>query len=62
MILSVSEVQPEDVRHLFCSDPQLKNEVARGHRAPRPSVDSTVTQRGGELDKPLTIPQPRPAA
>ncbi len=37
MYLSVSEIAPGEMRHLFCSDPQLRREVAaihRGHRLP----------------------------
>ena len=38
MYLTVSDIAPGEVRHLlFCSDPQLRREVAaihRGHRLP----------------------------
>lgn len=35
MILRVSQLQPQDIDQLFCSDPRVKREVAREKRRRR---------------------------
>jgi len=62
MILRTNEIQLEDVRHLHCSDPLLKKEVARTGRSwhrPISSVPTVPTLRSAGQVPTQT---PRPAA
>lgn len=62
MILNITEVQPEDMRHLFCTDPRLRDEIARLRGSARGSVKPAAAGSSAERRKPVTIPRPRPAA
>jgi hypothetical protein len=59
MILRTDEIQPGDMRHLHCSDPRLKKEVARAQRIGFRPIKPTTPLLSPEAS---TLPRPRPAA
>ena len=61
MILTVTDIQPGDLRHLYCSDPRLKNEIVRLKRARRPVAPTLMRVDVEPADKPSST-QPKPAA
>jgi hypothetical protein len=62
MILTVHEIQPSDVRHLFCSDKRLEEEVARLRRPVHRPVESASPTHGGGRANEMTAQPPRSAA
>ena len=62
MILDVTEIQPGDLRHLFCSDPQLKNEIARLKRSGRRPVAPIAVRFDAEPADKVSNRQPKSAA
>ena len=62
MILTVTDIQPGDLRHLYCTDPRLKNEIVRLKRSRRRPVAPTVMRVDAEPDDKLSSTQPKPAA
>ena len=62
MIITVREIAREDLRHLYCADPRLRQEVARagcpGHR----SVSSAVSRICTEPVNQESVSIPRSAA
>ncbi len=59
MIININEIQPGDMRHLHCSDPRLKKEVAKAQRTGFRPIKSTTPQPSPVA---ATFPPPRPAA
>ena len=48
MYLTVSDIAPGEVRHLFCSDPRLRREVAATHHRHRLPNGNGSTRLGAE--------------
>ncbi|MFH0979907.1 MAG: hypothetical protein V2A79_00010 [Planctomycetota bacterium] len=63
MILTLTQLQPEDVRYLFCSDARLKRELARSrHQRRHPFKAVMPTCRYVGPEETVLVPRPRPAA
>jgi len=62
MILTVTDVQPGDLRHLHCSDPRLTAELARVRRRGHPPIKPAVRESPSLLaSRPPTVTT-KPAA
>lgn len=62
MLLTIRDLGPGDIRHLYCSDPRLKQELARIRRSHAPQPRPRPTWLYVRPDAPVTIERPKPAA
>lgn len=62
MLLTIRDLNPGDVRYLYCSDPRLKKELARIRcRGPAP-VKHVETERPRPMSEPDPSSTSQPAA
>ena len=62
MILTVTDIQPGDVRHLYCSDPRFTEELARVRRRSNQPVSPVATASAARQAEHVLTQTPRPAA
>jgi hypothetical protein len=62
MILKIAEVQREDLRHLYCTDPRLKQEVAEATRPGKYAGHAATPRIDRNVVDPKSFNRPRPAA
>jgi hypothetical protein len=62
MILTAAQLQPEDVRHVYCSDPRLRREILRVRRSHKSYSPHPTTTPSVVIEQTSRSPQPRPAA
>ena len=62
MILTVTDIQPGDVRHLYCTDPRFKEELARARRRSNQPVSPTAREPFARPAEQVPTQTPRTAA
>jgi isocitrate dehydrogenase kinase/phosphatase len=62
MFLRISDIGPGDFRHLFCTDPRLREEISQARRARHRSAIWRRPRQQVERIGRTKAPAPRPAA